>query len=1077
MRRIASHLLFTLLFAALLAPLGYAQAPTGSLAGVVTDASGAVVPNATVTLTNKETGAVRTVETNSEGFYSAPSLPAGEYELKVVAKGFSTFLRAATVLTGSTATVNASLQVGQTSEIVTVAGTTAAAINYESNTVQGVVTRQQIDSLPLNGRSFLNLAQLEPGVSVAAGNPAQFNAQFNVSVLGGPASRTAITVDGGNIRNPIEGGTGLNFSQEVVQEFQISSTNFDLSTGIAAFGAINVVTRGGSNDFHGAAYFYFRDYNMAAYPSLARTSVSDDPFFARRQGGFLLSGPVKKDKIHFLFNLEYINQSGVYVTQPDLPSVARFATLTPAPYTGKQLSGKVDYRHSDKHTLFIRYSHDGNRNTGPFTAAIPTLPSNHVSNKNWVDQYQLGLTSVINPRVVNDLRFSYFYWQNRNIPAPCNGDINGFCVGAAGPEVFYLNSVNFALGNNFNSPQGRDLRRFPLSDNVTWQSGAHRVKFGGTWEHFAGTGYWGFFDPARAFLLSPEFLLAAGVPAAAFPALGLPLTINTAADLQKLPVAAFLLGIGDRAQPAFKLENAKSNDRFHLYAQDTWKITPTFTLNYGLGWSHETNLLNYDLQKPALLTPLYGSDLSSPEKQYKNFSPAVGFAWSFGKNNSTVLRGGAGIFYDTQLGWWRLGERAVIGASGRQFLGNAAVTRLDGSKQNFTNAFLQSFPFAYRYGQFLNELPTLRAQQDTKFPGTGSDPQVLLSKQANALGALYPREFPTTQSQHFNIGLQRELWNGIVVQGDYVYRHTIHGTPGGFFGASVDFNRFNTVGGPVIPACVGTQASDPNALCSNGPINFWWPGATAKYQALLVKVDKRFSNRYQFTASYALQSSKGVQDVTQDLNNFFATYGEDLPRHNLNISGSVDLPWGFQVSALSAFQSRPPVAPTIGGLSNTGNLDTSAGGYASFLVLMGRQHSGFVSTSELTSLVSQYNTTIAGTLTPAGQAGRIPNQRYPTITLPANFQLADRFSSQDVRVMKKFRFQERVELRLIGEVFNIFNVSNVANFNFNLAGPANPTTPGVLRPNEAFGQPNQRVGQTFGSGGPRAFQLAARVSF
>src|SRR5215475_1768085 len=1061
MQRIASHLLFTLLITAFIVLPCHAQVPTGALAGAVTDATGAVVPNAMVTLTNKETGATRTVETNSEGLYSAPSLPAGEYEVKVVAKGFSALLRVATVFTGSTTTVNVSLQVGQTTEIVTVTGTTAAAINYESNTVQGVVTRQQIDNLPLNGRSFLNLAQLEPGVTVNPGNPAQFNAQFNVSVLGGPPSHTAITIDGGNVRNPVEGGTGQNFSQEIVQEFQLSSTNFDLSTGITAFGAINVVTRGGSNDFHGAGYFYFRDHNMAAYPSLGRTSVTNDPFFARRQGGFLISGPVKKDKLHFFFNLEYTNQFGVYVVQPDLPSVARFATIAPAPNTGKQLSGRVDYRYSDRHSLFIRYSHDGNRNSGPFTAGIPTLPSNYVSNKNWVDQYLLGVTSVLSPRVVNDLRFSYQYWQNRNIPTPCNGDINGFCVGAGGPEVFYLSSVNFALGNNFNSPQGRDLRRFPLSDNVTWSLGPHRLKFGGEWEHFTGTGYWGFFDPARAYLLSPVFLLAAGVPPALF---GLPDgIIHNFNDLKKLPVAAFLLGIGDRAQPSFHLDDAKNNERFHLYAQDTWKITPKFTLNYGLGWEYETNVLNYDLPKPALVAPIYGSDLSPTQKQYKNFEPAAGFAWSFGRNNSTVIRGGAGIFYDTQLGWWRLGERAVIGGSGRQFIGNAEVAN-PFTGGTFDSKFLNTL--ALNYGTFLNLLPKLRAQQDAIFPGTGSQPQILLSKQANSLGALYPREFPTTQAQHFNIGFQRELGNGIVAQADYVYRHMIHGTPGGFFGASVDYNHFNSVTGPAIPACVGTQASNPNAQCSNGPINFWWPGATSKYQALLVKVDKRFSRRYQLTASYALQDSKSVLDVTQDLNNFFATYGPDLPRHNLNISGSVDLPWRFQISLLSTFQSAPPIAPTIGGISNTGNLDTSAGGYTAFLVLMGREYSGFISKSELADLVSRYNSTFAGTLTPGGKLlppAPTAGQKYPRITLPPNYELGDNFSSQDVRVTKTFRFKEKVDLRLIGEVFNVFNISNVANFNFNQAGP--------------FGKPNQRVGQTFGSGGPRAFQLAARLSF
>src|SRR5262249_1022005 len=251
MRPPASQLLFILLSTAFVVAPNYAQVPTGALAGAITDATGAVVPNAVVTLTNKETGATRTVESNSEGFYSAPSLPAGEYEVKVVAKGFSALLRAATVLTGSTTTVNISLQVGQTNEIVTVTGATAA-VNYESNTVQGVVTRQQIDNLPLNGRSFLNLAQFEPRVTVNPRNPSQFNAPVNVSVLGRPASHTAITVDGGNVRNPVEGGTGQNFSQEVVQEFQLSSTNFDLSTGITAFGSVNIVTRGGSNDFHGA---------------------------------------------------------------------------------------------------------------------------------------------------------------------------------------------------------------------------------------------------------------------------------------------------------------------------------------------------------------------------------------------------------------------------------------------------------------------------------------------------------------------------------------------------------------------------------------------------------------------------------------------------------------------------------------------------------------------------------------------------------------------------------------------------------------------------------------------------------
>ena len=528
------------------APL-LAQVPTGTIAGTVTDQVAAVLPKATVTVTNKATGAARTVQTGADGGFSVPLLPAGEYDVLIEAAGFQPTVSQVEVATGVTTTVKLTLQVSTRTEAITVTGA-AALIDLESNRVQGLVGRQQIESLPLNGRSFLNLAQLQPGVTVAPGNPAQFNAQFNVSVLGAPASHTAITVDGGNVRNPVEGGTGQNFSQEVVQEFQISTANFDLSTGITGFGAINVVTRSGTNDYHGAGYGYFRNQAMSAYPSLARNPLTDNPDFSRGQTGVVLGGPIKKDKAHFFANYEYTDQKGIYVVQPDLASVANFGTLAPAPYTGHQLSGRVDYRFNNQNSMFVRYSHDGNTNSGPFGTPVP--PSNFVSNDNYVDQQLLSMTSILSSSLVNDFRFSHMYWRNRNIPAPCTGDPNGNCIGAGGPEIFYLNSVNFALGNNFNSPQGRDIHRYPISDNLTWQKAEHSVKFGGEWEHVDAVGYWGFFDPGRVYLLSPEFLAAINpiLPAV----YGLPDgQVHSYNDLEKLPVVAFLLGIGDRSQPSY----------------------------------------------------------------------------------------------------------------------------------------------------------------------------------------------------------------------------------------------------------------------------------------------------------------------------------------------------------------------------------------------------------------------------------------------------------------------------------------------------------------------------------------------
>jgi len=248
----------------------HAQAPTGTILGTVTDNTGAVIPNATITITNKATNVPRTTLTNAEGIYSAPALPPGEYEVRAEGQGFRTLLRAATVITGGNTTVDMSMTLGEARQVVTVEAA-PAQVNYESNTVQGVIERQTIQDLPLNGRSALQLASLQPGVSIQPGSTSQFNAIVNISVFGDNAGATAgsgvgilMTVDGGTINDEMEGGTSMNLSQEVVQEFQLSQNTFDLSTGIGASGALNIVTRSGSNTLHGSGYFFFRDHNMAA---------------------------------------------------------------------------------------------------------------------------------------------------------------------------------------------------------------------------------------------------------------------------------------------------------------------------------------------------------------------------------------------------------------------------------------------------------------------------------------------------------------------------------------------------------------------------------------------------------------------------------------------------------------------------------------------------------------------------------------------------------------------------------------------------------------------------------------------
>src|SRR6516164_2269502 len=299
----------------------FAQVPTGIISGTVTDESGAVIPYAKVTITNKATDSLRSAIASGEGFFSAPALAAGEYEVRCEHPGFRIVRRSATVEAGSSTTVNLPMQIGATTDVVSVQAATAQ-INYDTHSIQGVIQRASIEDLPLNGRSYMQLAKLEPGVTIASGSVAQFNALFTVSVLGA-GNRTLFAIDGGNVSDNIDTGGGsssMNFSQEMVQEFQLSSVNFDLSTGITAGGAINVVTRSGSNGWHGSAYYYFRDHNLAAYPALKRNPLSPSPFFARRNPGATLGGPLKKDRVFFFFNYEYMNQVQALTIQSTDPA-------------------------------------------------------------------------------------------------------------------------------------------------------------------------------------------------------------------------------------------------------------------------------------------------------------------------------------------------------------------------------------------------------------------------------------------------------------------------------------------------------------------------------------------------------------------------------------------------------------------------------------------------------------------------------------------------------------------------------------------------------------------------------------
>jgi hypothetical protein len=1064
-----------------LAAVTLAQAPVGTISGTVTDPSGAVVPDAPITIRNKATGFERKTKAENDGTYSAPALPAGQYEIQVRVSGFRTLLQEVTVATGTITTANLQLEVGQTTEVVTVEASGAAQINTESHSIDGVITRQKIQELPLNGRSFLQLAFLEPGVTASPGTTSQYNSLFSVSILGGDSSRTAITVDGGNVRNSIEGNTGMNFSQEVVQEFQLSSTNFDLSTGITSVGAVNIVTRTGGNEFHGSGYFFFRDHNMAAYPGLKRTCQEnptlaictnaatrkgvEDPFFARRNPGAWIGGPIVRDRLFFFSNYEYTNQTSVVTYQPNYAPANSLAGNFANPYKGHLFSTRIDWKVTDNHTAFLRYSHDQNRGFGPRGGA--SLPSNWVQNKNFSDQGVLGITSSFTPTLVNDFRFNFTYWQNRNLFP--DSSVCPDCIGLNFPEL-NINGTNVTVGNTSNATQGRDLRRFTFLDTLTWQKGSHRFRFGTEIEHAPGAGFWGYCDPACTVGFSPDFInqtVKPRVPAAVFAALfpNLPTSISTNQDLLNLPFAGGAVGVGDPAQPPpFNVDKARVNQRLRFFGQDTWKIKPNFTLNYGLAWNFESTLVNRDLDKPPYLAPLYGSDLSPTKNNYNNFSPALGFAWNIDKSGKTVVRAGAGIYWDTEVLWQRLQERGIIGplGNGRQLVQHTSFTNIFPGIVNLNTG--QPVPVGaplppsgiltnLTISQFLQIYNQQIGALQQRLSTTNFDLSVRAIQVSKQGSNLYPLEYPVQRSYQMNFGIQRNLGHDLVITADFVRRVFINTLLG-----ALDYNRFNRfingVQTPVIPRCAtAAQANDVNAQCSLGSITFWTPAGREVYNGLLLKLDKRFSNRYLFTASYALTDRHGVNGIS-NLDNWFANWGPTGARHILNVSGLVDLPWGFQVGFISAMSSRGPLMPSVP------NVDLDGDGITT-TPIPGVDFNCFnrgCGKDDLAQAVAAWNSTYAG-------KRDARNQVIPTLTLPASYEFGDWFSSQDIRLTKKFTWKDHYTLSVFGEMFNVFNIANLGGHSFNLANTAN------------FGQPTSRAGQVFGSGGPRALQIGARVSF
>src|SRR6266478_5682908 len=379
------------------APAVHAQAglSTGSIQGSILDPHGATVPTVKVIITSKATGAKLQAEVTSTGSYNSGPLVPGDYIIHVEAAGFKAVEMPATVLVGNITPGTVTLEIGSESTVVTVEGT-AISVNTEQSTIQGVVTQQQIENLPINGRNFLDLAQLEPGVQIQdGGNFDPTKKGFSSISFGGRFGRTArIEVDGLDISDETVGTTTQNLGVNSIKEFQVSQSSLDISTELTSSGTVNITTNSGTNTVHGEGFFNYRSDGTSA-------AIGDPAAqFNRKQYGTNLGGALIKDKLFGFGSWERTTQDLIAAGAPEAPFTALTSTFN-APFRDQEYLGRVDYTVTNNIHAFFKFAYEQNLNGATFIpgtyqefANVDFTPSYgggfDITHGKWTHTFRLG---------------------------------------------------------------------------------------------------------------------------------------------------------------------------------------------------------------------------------------------------------------------------------------------------------------------------------------------------------------------------------------------------------------------------------------------------------------------------------------------------------------------------------------------------------------------------------------------------------------------------------------------------------------------------------------------------------------
>jgi hypothetical protein len=594
-----------------------ATATTGQIEGTVTDESGGALPSVTVSARNVGTGFERTASSDTSGFYRLNLLPLGTYEISVHLQGFATVKRpGVTLRVGETLTIPFPLKVATVEESVTVTAQ-APVVEVARSLSANTINETSIDSLPINGRRFQDFVLLTPGAVVEG-------QRGGTSISGQRGINASYAIDGASYDNPFFGGikggerSGLSYtiSQEAIQEFQVTNAGYSAEFGRSGGGVVNAVTKSGTNDFHGSAFWYFRNEGLSADNPSALVSAGFAPQspsdFRQHQFGGSLGGPIQQDKAHFF--LAYDQQARTE------PITTRFQS-SPAGVPGFDgeegtfdrtndvwtALARIDYRVSDANQFWVRYNFSKNQgdNGLPDGQRQPndTVLYNAIE-KDKTHTVVAQLSTVFSPTTLNEIRVQFAREDRPREPNTTDPTITVTGLGRTGRVTFL--------------PSLQDDDRYQFLDNFTLIRGQHSVRAG--------------FDLNFIHVQQPFFLSRAGGE----------YRFNSVADYVATATTGvqryrdFRQGFGRAAVDFWQKEIA-------FYLQDSWKPRRNLTVNYGLRYEAQINPQPDD-PNPALP----GSDRIVSDKN--NFGPRLGVAWDPWNDNKGVVRANAGYFFSRTPG-------------------------------------------------------------------------------------------------------------------------------------------------------------------------------------------------------------------------------------------------------------------------------------------------------------------------------------------------------------------------------------------------------------------------------------------